>query len=151
MRRSVVFFTVCAAMTATSLAGTAAQVTPAAHPPPAPVSDYRFHGTRGLLVFHVRSEHVSNFEDVMGRIRAGLAATTNEVRRDQAAGWRVFRSADTATGAVYVVVIDPLVQGADYDPVKMLTELAPDNTQALYERLRNAVIRVERLDLEPIP
>jgi hypothetical protein len=46
------------------------------------------------------------------------------------------------------VVIEPVVRDADYDPVKMLTEFAPEEASVLYERLRKAVVQVERLDLE---
>lgn len=112
--------------------------------------DYRFAGAKGLLVFHVRTDRVRDFEDVIARIGRGLETTTNQVRRQQAAGWRVFRSTDTAASAVYVVSLDPVVPGADYDPVKMLTELAADDAQGLYDRLKAAVIRVERLDLRQI-
>lgn len=113
-------------------------------------SGYRFSGTKGLLVFHVHADRVGDFEDVVSHIARGLATTMDPVRRQQAAGWRVFRSADAAASAVYVVSFDPVVPGTDYDPVKMLTELAPDAAQSLYERLKAAVIRVERLDLRQI-
>ena len=115
------------------------------------VPDYQFGADTGLLVFHVHRDRTADFETVMHRIGEGLRTTSNPARRDQAAGWRVFRARDTSDAAIYVVLVDPVVRDADYDPVKMLTELAPAEASALYERLRTAVARVERLDLARVP
>ena len=37
--------------------------------------------------------------------------------------------------------------GADYDPVKLLTEALPAEVQALYTRLKDSIVRVERMGL----
>jgi hypothetical protein len=116
----------------------------------AATSDYRFHAETGLLVFHVRPEATDDFEQVVERLRQGLETTVSQVRRDQASGWRFFRATATADAAVYVMLFDPVIRDADYDPVKMLVELAPGEAQPLYERLRGSVIRVERLDLNRV-
>jgi hypothetical protein len=120
-------------------------------PIPSPAADYLFEAGTGLLVFHVRHDRVADFEGIMHRIGDGLRATSNPARRDQAAGWRMFRARDTSDAAIFVLLVDPVVSAADYDPVKMLTEFAPSEAPALYERLRASVIRVERLDLSPLP
>ena len=112
------------------------------------VGDYLFGANTGLLVFHVHRERTSDFEQVMRRIAVGLQTTTSELRQAQAVGWRLFRARDSSESAIYVVVVDPVVRDSDYDPVKMLTELAPGEAPGLYDRLRTAVIRVERLDLD---
>lgn len=117
---------------------------------PAPSSDYRFSAATGMLVFHVHRDRTADFELVMSRITTGLRATSSEERQGQAAGWRFFRARDTTDAAIYVVVVDPVVSTADYDPVKMLTEFVPGEAAALYERLRLAVVRVERLELDPV-
>jgi hypothetical protein len=112
------------------------------------VSDYRFAADTGLLVFHVHRDRTADFESVMAVVGQGLRAATVSPRREQAAGWRFFRSRETSEAAVYVVLVDPVVVQADYDPVKMLTEGSLADAPGLYERLRASVIRVERLDLE---
>jgi hypothetical protein len=117
-------------------------------PPASAVSDYHFVRDTGLLVFHVRADRAPDFEHVIDRIAAGLKTAASPLRQQQETGWRVFRSTDTPEGAIYVMMFDPAIPGADYDPVKMLTELAPAEVGPLYERLKAAVIRVERLDLE---
>ena len=49
--------------------------------------------------------------------------------------------------AIYVFSFDPAVPGADYDPVKLLAEAVPGEAQALYEKLKAAIVRVERMGL----
>src|SRR5687768_9254160 len=89
-------------------------------PAASPVSDYQFVRETGLLVFHVRVDRAPDFELVIERIAAGLKTAASPLRQQQAAGWRVFRSTDTPEGAIYVMLFDPAIPGADYDPVKML-------------------------------
>jgi hypothetical protein len=117
-----------------------------------PMPDYVFRATTGLLVFHVRPEAAGDFEAVMARINQGLGAATDAVRRQQSTAWRMFKSVEALAGgaAVYVAVVDPVSAGADYDPVRMITELLPAESQDLYARLKAAVIRVERLSLTPL-
>jgi hypothetical protein len=115
---------------------------------PMPATDYVFRSDLGLLVFHVRPDRATDFEGVIARITQGLEAATDPVRRQQQAGFRIFKAAESATNAtVYVAVVDPVVTGADYDPVRMITELLPGESTALYERLRAAVIKIERVGL----
>jgi hypothetical protein len=114
-------------------------------------ADYVFRAPAGLLIFHVRVEGAADFETVMNRLDHGLAATTDAVRRAQRVSWRLFRATESATGsAVYVLVIDPAVTDADYDPVRMLAEVAPGESPDLYARLKASVTRVERLNLTPV-
>lgn len=122
-----------------------------AAPAPARAQDYAFKTETALLIFHVRPDHTQAFEAVIDRIAQGLDSAADPVRRQQKAGWRVLRSAETlADTVVYVVVADPVVAGADYDPVRMIAELLPGESQQLYERLKAAVVRVERMGLNRV-
>ncbi|ODS57000.1 MAG: hypothetical protein ABS36_05730 [Acidobacteria bacterium SCN 69-37] len=114
-------------------------------------SDYQFGADMGLLVFHVHRERAADFEAVMTRLGQALQASAAPGRREQAAGWRFFRGREEMDAIVYVLVLEPVVRGADYDPVKMFTEFMPAEAPDLYERLKGAVVRVERLDLERLP
>jgi hypothetical protein len=111
-------------------------------------NDYVFSSGTALLLFYVRPDHVADFEAVTTRIAQALDAAVDPVRRQQAAGWRMYRSVETVRdAAVYVYVLDPVVPGADYDPVKVLSESLPAEVQPLFERLKASVIRVERMGL----
>jgi hypothetical protein len=138
------------------VAGAIGSLETQAPPPPAPsltgqANDYAFGSATGLLIFHVRPDKTGDFEAVALRIAEGLEGAADPLRRQQARGWRVLRSSETAAGVVlYVALIDPVVPGADYDPVRMITELLPGESTSLYERLREAVLKVERIGLTAI-
>ena len=84
----------------------------------------------------------------MARLSESLDGAQDATRRQQAASWRMFRSAESVKeSAIYVFSFDPAVPGADYDPVKMLAEAVPSEAQALYEKLKAAIVRVERMGL----
>jgi hypothetical protein len=116
--------------------------------PPSASAQYSFQSGAGLLVFHVRSDHIADFEAIIARLSEALTASVDPTRQQQAASWRVFRSAESARDVkLYVFFFDPAVDGADYDPVKVLSEASPSDAQAYYERLRAAVVKVERMAL----
>ena len=48
---------------------------------------------------------------------------------------------------VQVLMRDPAVAGSDYDPVKVLSEGLPTEAHALYESLKSATLRIERMGL----
>jgi hypothetical protein len=134
-----------------ALGAAAVSAAPQAPPTsPLPATDYVFRSDAGLLVFHVRQDRSRDFEVVMARITDGLAAAADPTRRQQKAGLRVFRSTEVSGAAVYLLLLDPVVAGADYDPVRMVTEMLPSEASALYERLREAVVKVERVGLSAV-
>lgn len=125
-------------------------------PPAAPAQtasgqSYTFPSGAGLLFFYVKPDKTTDFEAVMARLDSVLDATDDPVRKRQAGSWRILKSTEkTRDSVIYVMIFDPAVAGADYDPVKVLSEGAPADVQALYTRLRDAVVRVERMGLQTI-
>ena len=101
-----------------------------------------------MLFFYVKPDKAADFEAVAARLAAALDRADDPVRRQQAAGWHVLKSVEaTKDATIYVFLFDPAVPGAEYDPVKILSEKRPPDIQALYEKLRDATIRIERMGL----
>ena len=129
----------------------AAQQPPAAQTPaaqPAPPADYTFPSGIGMLLFYVKPDKTADFEAVVGRINEVLGKTTDPGRKQQAASWRILKSTEPAKDtALYLFFFDPAVVTADYDPIKVLSEGLPADVQGLYDRLKDAVVRVERMGL----
>jgi hypothetical protein len=137
--------------------GAATQVAPlpqsAAQQPssPAAAPDYTFPSGAGLLFFYVKPDKTADFEAVVARLSDVLDKTDDPVRKQQAANWRILRSVETTKDtAIYVFLFSPAVTGVDYDPIRVLSEAVPTEVQGLYERLRDAVVRVERMGLSRI-
>ncbi len=123
-----------------------APATPPAEAPPSvpPVpSALPMAGPAGMIFHAVKADRAADFEAVMTRLRDLLALSTNEVRRAQAAGWRVYRqAAPLADGNVlFVSVLEPVVANAEYDVPRLIAEAAPTEAAQLYEQFRDAHVQ----------
>jgi len=127
---------------ASAAAQPAAPEAPATTVPPVPAA-LPMAGPSGMVFHTIKADRTADFEAVMTRLRDLLAVSGNEVRRQQAAGWRVFRQvAPMADGAVlYVSVLDPVVANAEYDVPRLLAEAAPGEAAQLYEQFRDAHVQ----------
>ncbi len=112
---------------------------PQGQPPPAPQAGRVLAGDAGLIFFPVKPERVADFEKIMAKLKEALATSEDPVRRQQAAGWKVFKAVEPGPNntALYVFLIDPAVKGSDYAFWKTLYDAFPKETQELY-RLYNA-------------
>jgi hypothetical protein len=118
---------------------------------PAAAEAYIFPPGVGVLFFYVKPDRIAEFEAVVKRLGEALEASPEAARRQQAASWRVLRSLEPSSDTpLYLFLFDPVVAGADYDPVRILAEAAPAELQALYEQLKDAVVRVERMSLDRV-
>jgi hypothetical protein len=88
------------------------------------------------MVKFIKRDRAADFEAIVTRLKQALEQTRSPERRQQAAGWRVFRAVETAThgDVVYVFAIDRPVRGADYAISKILAEAFPAEAQSLYRR-----------------
>ena len=86
-----------------------------------------FASESGLILSPVRTTKVLDFEMVVARIHEALAKSTDPVRRQQAAGWKVYRAAEPGPGGsvLFVFLMSPAVKGADYTIGKILMEAFP--------------------------
>jgi hypothetical protein len=75
-----------------------------------------------------------------------------QVRKQQAASWKVFKSMENAPGGnvLYIFFMDPVVKGAEYDVVKILTEAFPEEVRALYDKLVASLAGMSRVGLQQV-
>ncbi len=88
----------------------------------------------GLVFFPVRPERTADFEKIMAKLRDALAASEDPVRKQQAAGWKVFKAVEPGPNntVLYVFLIDPAVKGTDYAFWKTIYDEFPAEVQELY-------------------
>ena len=120
----------------------AAPAAPAPDVPPVPAA-LPMTGPAGMVFHVVKADKAPQFEAVMTRLRDLLAASADEARRQQGAGWRVLRqAAPMPDGAIlYVSWLDPVVANAEYDVPRLLAEAAPAEAAQLYEQFRDAHVQ----------
>lgn len=125
---------------------------PATTMPPAGVPvDYLFPTGAGLLIFHVDPLKVADFDAIVARIKDALSKADTATRKLQATNWLIYKSAEKpGESHVYLFLFDPAVTGANYDPLLVLAEILPAEVQSIYERMKTAVLRIERMGLTKV-
>jgi hypothetical protein len=119
--------------------------------PAVPPSPYTFPTGAGMFIFYVKPDKAADFDGVLTRIAEVLDKSQDPARKSQAVSWRIYKSMEPAKEErVYVFTFDPASSTVDYDLVKLLSEAAPADAQGLFDRMKDDVVRVERMGLTKI-
>jgi hypothetical protein len=88
----------------------------------------------------IKPDKTADFEAVVAKLKQALSMSDKPERRQQAAGWKVFRAAEPGpNGSVlYVFLMDPAVKGADYTVSNVLAEAFPGEVQDLFKQYAGA-------------
>jgi hypothetical protein len=105
-----------------------------------PAPGLTFDGDAGLILMQIKPDKTADFESVMAKLHEAFAKTDKPERKQQATGWKIFKSTDPGPGGniLYVAVIDPALKGADYTVAKILYEVFPTEVQALFPVYRDS-------------
>ena len=134
-----------------------AQQTPPAQPETPKEPRLTFNGDAGVLLFQVKPDQTAAFEELVGKVRAGLAKSEDPIRKQQAGSMKIYKSNEPMSGnALYVMMIDPTVKAAEYDLFALLAESlgkeygTPEN-QAMVKKYVDAFAAgPNRLNLSPL-
>ena len=101
-----------------------------------------FDGDTAIVTVAIKPDKTADFEQIMNEVRAALMKSEKPERKQQAAGWKVVKSATPMKDGtiVYMHVIDPVVKGADYTILAILYEATTDPAEqrAIFEKYRDA-------------
>jgi hypothetical protein len=116
-----------------------AQQAPAAGQAETPKPVFTLTGDAAVITMLIKPDKTADFELVLRRLKEALEKSENPKRREQAAGWKVFKSSEMAQGnAVYVMRIDPVVPGEEYDITRLIAEVFPVEVQELFVKYKDA-------------
>jgi len=106
----------------------------------APAAARVFASDAGMVLNFIKADKTGDFEAVIAKMKEALQKSDKPERKQQAASWKVFKSADPAQNnqVLYVFFIDPPVKGADYTVSTILNEGFPTEVQALYKQYAEA-------------
>ena len=106
-----------------------AQDTTTAAPKPPTVA---FTTTAGILLVQIKPDKTAVFEEMVTKLKAGLAKSQDAALKSQASGIKFYKSAQPfGTNALYVVFVDPAVAATEYDLFQMLAKtMTPDEQRA---------------------
>jgi cytochrome c5 len=91
-----------------------------------------------LVTMVIKPDKTADFEMVLQKVKESLAKSENAERKQQAAGWTVFKGSTVPQGAVYVMRIDPIVKGAEYDLMRIIAEVFPVEVQEIFAKYKDA-------------
>ncbi|MEW6320009.1 MAG: hypothetical protein AB1635_02855 [Acidobacteriota bacterium] len=122
-----------------ALAGatTALAQEPAAQEPAKPV--LTLNADAAIITLLIKPDKVADWESVLEKLKEALAKSEKPERRQQAAGWKIFKSTQMAQGnAVYIMRIDPIIKGEEYDITRLIAEVFPVEVQEVFAKYRDA-------------
>jgi hypothetical protein len=112
----------------------------------------------GMLLVSIKSEKTADFEEMVAKLKAGFAKTTDEGLKKQGAGFKVYKASEANGGnTLYVVLLDPAVPASEYELFNMLLRtMTPDEQRdpaaaKMWERYSSAFAAgLNKLSLTPV-
>lgn len=146
-RRAIAVMGVLAIVAVTSVSGIKAQ-TPAAPQP----DQFKFDASSMFLFLTVSADGVSSFETTMAKVKEALGKSEKPERKQQAAHWKVYKSAQPDGSVIFIWHLDQVVKEASYDPFKLLQEggMPPADIKALYDKVGPSIKGINMMALAPV-
>ena len=119
---------------------------------PAPAAGLVFTSDAGFVIFTVKTEGAADFEAFFQKLKQALHQRVQPEYVQMAEGWKLFRVADLAQAGqvLYASLMEPAVAAADYDPLRIVTEVFPAEAPDLIAKLKEAVLSVNRMSLDQV-
>jgi hypothetical protein len=118
-------------------------------PPTKPL--FELNSEVALITLFIKPDKTADFEFVLSKLRDALQKSDKPERKQQAAGWQVFRSPQQVQGnAVYIMRIDPVVKGQEYDITRLIAEVFPVEVQEIFPKYRDAFAGRGVTELVPV-
>jgi hypothetical protein len=136
--------------------------TPAAQTPATPAQPpapkLTISSPAAILLVQIKPDQTAVFEEMVAKLRAGLASTQDATLKQQAAGLKIYKSAEPfGANALYIIQIEPAVPNAEYELFQMLTktmtpeQLRAPETAEMWKKFSNAFAAgLSRLSLTPV-
>jgi hypothetical protein len=118
-----------------TLAGTAVA---AAQEPAKAAPVMALDGDASVITILIKPDKTADFESVLAKYKEALSKSDNAVRKQQLAGMKFYKAAAAPTGVPYIIVVDPIVKGEEYDITRVITEVFPVEVQALYQKYKDS-------------
>jgi hypothetical protein len=125
------------ALVAVTLAGASTAAAQAPAEPAKPV--LTINSDAAIITLLIKPDKTADFEVVLNKLKDALAKSEKPERKQQAAGWKIVKSSQLAQGnAVYIMIIDPVVKGQEYDISRLIAEVFPVEVQEIFAKYKEA-------------
>ena len=134
MLRGLQVFVSGIALAGFTLAGAAVASAQEAKPAPALTLD----GDAAVITILIKADKTADFESVIAKYKEALAKSDNPKRKEQLAGMTFLKGANTPQGVPYIIVVNPVLKGEEYDITRIVTEVFPVEVQAVYQKYKDS-------------
>ena len=109
-------------------------------------------GDAAVITILIKPDKTADFESVIAKYKEALEKSENATRKQQLAGMRFFKSPTQAQGnAMYIIYVDNVVKGEEYDITRVVTEVFPVEVQAVYQKYKDSFAGRQIIPLNKIP
>jgi hypothetical protein len=148
MFRGLQVFVSGIALAGFTLAG--ATVASAQEAKPAPVMT--LDGDAAVITILIKPDKTADFESVIAKYKEALEKSENPTRKQQLAGMKFFKSPTVAQGnAMYIIYVDSVVKGEEYDITRVVTEVFPVEVQTVYQKYKDSFAGRQIIPLNKVP
>jgi hypothetical protein len=117
-----------------TLAGAAVASAQEAKPAPVMTLD----GDAAVITILIKPDKTADFESVIAKYKEAFEKSENATRKQQLAGMKFFKGASTAQGVPYIILVEPVIKGEEYDITRVVTEVFPVEVQAVYQKYKDS-------------
>ena len=113
-----------------------------------------FGSDTGLIVNPIKADKTADFEALVSKLRVAMQQSSNPIRKQQVAGWKVLKATEAGPGGsvLYLFLLEPSVPNADYMMSRLLAELFPNDVAELWTKLRDTYAgQPNKLTLQTMP
>jgi len=148
MFRGLQVFVSGIALAGFTLAGAA--VVSAQEAKPAPVMT--LDSDAAVITILIKPDKTADFESVIAKYKEALEKSENATRKQQLAGMKFFKSPMAAQGnAMYIIYVDNVVKGEEYDITRIVTEVFPVEVQTVYQKYKDSFAGRQIIPLNKLP
>jgi len=95
-------------------------------------------GDAAVITILIKPDKTADFESVLAKYKEALGKSDNATRKQQLTGMKFFKGPAAAQGVPYIIVVDPVMKGEEYDITRVITEVFPVEVQALYAKYKDS-------------
>jgi len=129
----------------------APQQPPAAAPAEPAKPRFTLAGEAAIVSMMIKPDKTGDFEFVLNKLKEALNKSEKPERKQQAAGWKIFKSVQPGPqgSVVYIMRIDPVIKGAEYDISMIISEVFPVEVQEIFAKYKDSFAGRAVNDLTP--
>jgi hypothetical protein len=105
--------------------------------PAAPV--LALDGDAATITVLIKPDKTADFEAVLTKLKESLNKSEKAERKQQAAGWTVYKTSQAVQGnTAYIMIINPIVKGQEYDITRLIAEVFPTEVTEFFQKYKDS-------------